>query len=480
MPSPKHGRFFPAVLIGLTMAAALTLAGCNGGSSTGPAFVVATDAPMANVASFAVQLQSVQLTDASGNTTSLINGTPTVDFARYNGLQTLLDMNDVPAGTYTGVTITLGPATLGYLNPGATPPSISTYSTAANTLTLTTSTVNIALEVPLVVTSPEQNPYAVTYTPVGLPVGLRLDFDLQKSIGVDTNGNISGTVTPTFHVNTEPYTAGGAYIDEFIAAVVTPPTATGPQSFVVQGPHGEQFTINTTAQTEWDGGASLSSLTTSSIVLVSGQLDKADQTLDADEVAVVSQNGFYASGLVTYVTPATGAATAFDLYVRALLPDNTAVQLGNIAQVNLTGNEQYSFYWMHNPFAQYLFNPSALIAGQDVAIGGPASGAANASAVTVNHVLLRHWGYLGTVVPGSENSTNGSFQIQVNGFAGAVIPQPVTVYTGAGTSYRYGYSEFSDLTDGATVRVVGLLLKNSSGAPVLLARHLDGPDTVAP
>jgi len=40
------------------------------------------------------------------------SGTPTVDFARYNGLQTLLDMNDVPIGTYTSVSITLGAATM--------------------------------------------------------------------------------------------------------------------------------------------------------------------------------------------------------------------------------------------------------------------------------------------------------------------------------------------------------------------------------
>jgi len=468
MPSTKHGSLFPAVFLALTIAAAFLLAGCSNSGATGPAYAIGTDAPMASVASFQVQIQSVELTDASGNTASLVNGTPTVDFARYNGLQTLLDMNDVPAGTYTGVTITLGPATLGYLNTGTTPPSISTYSTTSTTnpLTLTTSSVVATLDKPLVVTTG------------GVPVGLRMDFDLQKSIGVDANGNITGTVTPTFHVNTVANTDSAAHIDELIAAVVTPPAATTePQSFVVQGPHGEQFTINTTASTEWDGTSSLSALTTSSIVLVAGQLDKADQTLDADEVAIISQSGFYAAGLVTYVTPATGLASSFDLYTRAVLPDNTGVQLGNIAQVNLTGNENYSIYWMHNQLAQFLFNQSGLLAGQEVAVGGPASGAANASAVTVNHVMLRHWGYIGTVVPGSQNSGNGTFQIQVNGFAGVVIPQTVTVYIAGKTDYRYGCGQFSNLTDNAPVRVVGVLLKNpTTGLPVLVARHVDGFD----
>jgi hypothetical protein len=418
---------------------------------------------MASVASFAVQVESVVLTDGSGNTASLVSGTPTVDFARYNGLQGLLDMNDIPVGTYTGVQITLGAASLGYLNTTTTPPSITTEAA-----TLTSPTVTLTLDKPLVVATG------------GAAVGLRMDFDLQKSILVDANG-ITGTVDPTFHVNTVTNTDSAAHIDEFIAAVVTPPSGTAePQSFVVQGPHGEQFTIDTTSQTAWEGDASLSALTTSSIVLIAGQLDSADQTLDADEVAIVSQSGFYAGGLVTYVTPATGAATSFDLYVRGLLPTTTGIQLGNIAQVNLTGSEEYSLYWMHNSFTQFtqlFFNQSGLLAGQHVAVGGPASGAANESAVTVNRVLLRHWGYIGTVVPGSENAANGTFQMQVNGFAGVLIPETITVYMGAKTDFRYGFGAFSDLTDGINVRVVGLLIKDpATGKAVLLARHVDSFD----
>jgi hypothetical protein len=427
-------------------------------STTGPVFVVGTDAPLASVTSFAAQIKSVELTDGSGNTASLISGTPTVDFARYNGLQSLLDMNDVPVGTYTSVSITLGTATIGYLNTTTPPPSIATQAA-----TLTTSTVTITLNKPLVVTH------------AGAPVGLRMDFDLAQSIQVDSGGNITGTVNPTFDVRTVARTDNGGYIDEFVAGVVSV-NASG-QSFVVQGPHGEQFTISVNGQTEWDGNASLSTLNTSSIVQLSGQLDPADQTLDADEVAVLSDKGFYSSGQITYVTPPTGAATSFDLYVRGLLPTSTGVQLGQIAQVNLTGSEIFSIYWMHNPFTQFLFNSSGLVAGQHVAIGGPASGAANPNAVTVNRVSLRNWGFNGTVVAGSQNTTNGTFQMKVNGFAGVLIPETVTVYLGAHSDFRYGLGKFGDLTDGATVRVVGLLLKNpTSGQVVLLARHVDGPN----
>jgi hypothetical protein len=133
---------------------------------------------------------------------------------------------------------------------------------------------------------------------------------------------------------------------------------------------------------------------------------------------------------------------------------------------------------MHNPFTQFLFNSSGLTAGQSIAVGGPATGAANANAVTVDRVTLRNWGFNGTVVKGSQNSATGSFQLQINGFAGVLVPTPVTVYLGGHSDFRFGLGGFTDLTDGANIRVVGLLLKNpTNGKLVLLGRHVDGFST---
>jgi hypothetical protein len=385
----------------------------------------------------------------------LISGTPTVDFARFNGLQTLLDMNDVPAGSYTGVTITLGPATLAYLNTSSSVPTITT-----ETASLTTSTVTYTTPTPIVVSQSG-------------PAGLHLDFDLRKSILVDSNGQITGQVTPTFHVSAVGPSDSGAYIDEFDAAVVSVNVAG--QSFVVQGPHGRQFTVNVTGNTEWDNGESISSLTTSSIVCVSGELDKLDYTIDADEVAILSQNGFYADGQVTYVTQASGSpASSFDMYVRGVLPSTTGISLGQIAQVNLTGSENFFIYRMHNTLTQFLFNANNMLAGQDVAIGGPASGAANSQAVSTKRVVLRHWGYNGTVVAGSINAGANTFQMQVNGFVGLLIPQTVTVYVSSDTTFRDGLTALSSVTASSNVRAVGLLVKDPiSGQTVLLARYVD-------
>jgi hypothetical protein len=287
-----------------------------------------------------------------------------------------------------------------------------------------------------------------------------------------TNGSITGQVTPTFNISTVGPNDSGGYIDTIDAAVVSV-NVTG-DSFVVQGPHGRQFTINVTGQTEWENNESISSLTTSSIVEISGKLDHADATIDADDVAILSQNGFYAAGQVTYVTPSSGTASSFDLYVRGLLPTTTGLTLGQIAQVNITGNEKFFIYWWHNSLTEFLFNSSTLLPGQHVAIGGPASGATNPDAVTANRIVLRHWGFNGTVVANSVNTSNGTFQMQIKGFAGLLVPQVVTVYTGPPTVFRYGLTAMDTVSAGANVRVVGLLIKDpTSGNTVLLAHYVD-------
>lgn len=471
MPFRTHGKNFLLSLLAMT-AGSLLVAGCSGYATnnstnptngpTGASFVVGTDAPMASVTSFSVVLTAVEAftsNDCSGTGVSLVSGTPTVDFARFNGLQTLLDMNDVAAGTYNCISISLGSATLGYLNTSQT----AAPTIAAEAATLPTGALTYPLTTPMVVAQS------------GAPVGLHMDLNLRKSIEVDSNGNITGAVNPAFTVNAVNNSDPGAYIDEFDASVVSTNTTT--QTFEIQGPHGRQFTVNVNAQTEWDGGATLAGLTSSSIVQISGTLDRADATVDADEIALLTDTGFYAGGQVTYVTPSSGAASSFDLYVRGTLPANTGIADGAIATIDLSGSEKYSVYWMHGPLAQFVFNPSGLLPGQHVAVGGPATGAANESAVSVTHVMLRDWGFNGTVVPGSENVGSGIFQMQVSGFAGVLIPQKVTVYILGNTDFRDGFSGFGSITDNANVRVVGLLLKDpTSGNTVLIGHYIDELD----
>ena len=51
--------------------------------------------------------------------------------------------------------------------------------------------------------------------------------------------------------------------------------------------------------------------------------------------------------------------------------------------------------------------------------------------------------------------------MKVTGFAGQVISSNVTVYLGPQCDFRYGFGSFGDVTDNTTVRVMGILVKNS-------------------
>ena len=230
------------------------------------------------------------------------------------------------------------------------------------------------------------------------------------------------------------------------------------------------------ANTEFENGESITNLTTNSIVQISGSFAPNSQTINADCLAILSQDGYWAAGLLTSVTPAQGAANSFNLYVRAELPASTGLTLGQIANINLTGNEMYFIYKLHTPLTNFLFNSSMLVPGQHISIGGPLSGSGNSQSVTAHRIVLRHEGHAGEWVVGSTNTGNGTFSFNSDGLAGILFNGPVTVYTTPVTQYLGGLSGLSDLSGNSAIalRVVGLVLKDPvSGNPVFVARSVE-------
>ena len=466
-------KYLNRLRVFLTIAVTACVVGCSAGSGnspsgssnsgttsqqTGSVYVLGTDAPLPSVVSFSVSLQSITLSDGSSTPVSILNGAQTVDFARFNGLSTLLDFNSIPTGTYTTATITLGSATLGYLNTqtGSAP------AIASMPAMLTQSVVTINLASPFVVNAGDMD-------------ALRFDFDLRQSIQVDGNGQITGQVTPVLDLAALSASDPERYIDEFDAGVVSIDAASN--SFVVQGPHGRQYTVQVSANTEFENNETIANLTTSSIVEISGSFAPNSQTINADCLGILSQDGYWAAGLVTYVTPAQGAAAnSLNMYVRAELPADTGLTLGQIANINLTGSEMYFVYKLRTPLTNFFFNSSLLVPGQHISIGGPLSGAANSQSVTAHRIVLRHEGHTGEWVAGSTNTGNGTFSFNSNGLAGVLFNGPITVYTTPVTQYLGGLNGLSDLSGGTAIplRVVGLVLKNpSTGQPVFVARSVE-------
>jgi hypothetical protein len=450
--------------------------GCGAGNMSTPpvsqqqsgmVFISGGDAPLPSVVSFKVDIMGIAVAQGTSTPITVTTGEQTVDFAKLNGMHTLLDLNTIPAGTYDTVIVTLANPEIDYLNvtnPQTNPPTRPTISALTSTstppATLSMSTVTISLTNPLVVST-------------GNVIGLGFEFDIAKSLAMN-NGQITGSINPTISVNAITPSDADAYIDEFIAGVTTI-NATG-NSFTIQGPHGHAFTVNVNDQTEWEGSETISDLTMSSIVMISGTLDRTAGTFDADTVAILSQDKFFAGGLITYVDPPTGTAQDFDLYVRDVLPAGTGFNSGQISTINLNGTEKYFVYWMHNVFvnprwSNIFFNSSLLVPGQHVSIGGPFSN----GTVTVKRVVLRHEGHTGTLVAGSANVGTSTFQFNSNGLAGVLFNGPVTVYVTPFTRFGGGLTSLQDLTNNPTntLRVVGVVLKDPiSGQPVFVARSV--------
>ena len=192
----------------------------------------------------------------------------------------------------------------------------------------------------------------------------------------------------------------------------------------------------------------------------------------------MSDDKFALAGLFTSIRPASGPATAADLYVRAELPDIAGVQDGQIETLTLDGTERYRIANINNPITALLFNNSSLAAGQVVDVGGKLVTTNGVSTLTVRRVVLRRQGQQGGWVPGStvvQSGNAGSFQLIDQSTAGILLPNPLTVLTTNATVF-VNLSGLSGLTGTQAIplRVVGFVLVDSSaGGPVLVARAVE-------
>jgi len=448
----------------LAICAVVGLSSC-GGSMSSPTpqagqasvFTVDTDAPLPSIVSCEVNVTGINLNNG-GTPVSVLAQPAIVDFAQLSGLHQLLDLTAVPTGTYTSATITIASPVIGYLNTSVTPPTVSTING-----TLTQSSVTVNFTQPVVVTNADL-------------FGLRMEFDLRQSLQTDMNGQVTGTVNPVFEVALLNSTDAQVSIDDFHGGVVG---VTGPNSFTIQGPHGRQWTVETSASTMMDDpNTPISAFTTTTIVEVSGTLDPVSHDIMASEVEVVSNNGFYLGGLFTNIRPAPGAATQADLYVRDELPAINGISDGQIETLNLNGSENYLIEHIHVPLTTLLFNNSELAAGQRVGIGGAVATTNGVTTLTVHRVVLKRQGQAGTWVPGStvvQNNNAGTFQLNDNWTAGVLLPSPLTVMTTNDTNFinLSGLSALQE-TSALRIRVVGFILINqATGQAVMVARSVE-------
>ena len=449
----------------LAFCAAVALSSCGGGgtmSSTpqvgqASVFTVGTDAPLPSIVSCEVNVTGITLNNG-GLPVSVLAQPAIVDFAQLSGLHQLLDLSAVPTGTYSSATITIASPVIGFIDTSTTPPTVNTIS---GTLTQSSVTVNFAQ--PVVVSNADL-------------FGLRMEFDLRRSLQTDQNGQVTGVVDPMFEVALLDSTNAQVSIDDFHGGVIG---VTGANTFTIQGPHGRQWNVDASDSTMMDDPTTpISSFTTDTIVEVSGTLDPVTHHIVASEIEVVSNDNFYLGGLFTNIRPTPGAANAADLYVREELPAVTGISDGQIETLGLNDSENYMIEHIHLPLTTLLFNNSELAAGQRVGIGGSVVTSNGAASLTVHRVVLKRQGQAGTWVPGStliQNNNSGSFRLNDNWTAGVLLPAPLTVMTTNDTNFinLTGLSALQGTT-ALPIRVVGFILVNqATGQPVMVARSVE-------
>jgi len=448
--------------LGLFLIALFTMAalsGCGSGSSSttqqnGMVGITGQDAPIPSVLSFVVTIDSITLGTGISNGTvtgaqSVLTEPTTVDFARWVGLRTLLGLQSVPPGTYTVAQIVIENPVISVLNLGP-PPTVTTQA-----LPFSTPGTTVTLNVPL-------NPsMAVAASGLG---GLTMHFDLLSSLVTDGTGNII-SVNPmiTFRALQVPSDPDWE-IDEIRGTVVSVSST----SFVLQRIGGRQFTIDVNNQTDFEGVASsITNLPAGALVEIAGQAQQ-DGSILADEVESYTTDHEFLEGIVLNTSPASGAATSLTLLVREQIPAVPGISIGNTSNAAIGNSTVFDIYHLNLPITQLFFNDSKMVAGQAVAVGGTVDNTTNPPTLDADRVVLHRQGIDGQAVSGTINLNTGTFQLQNNGFWGYVLQAPVNVLTTPFTQF-INVSGLSAVTPSMQLRVVGLLLRDSNGNPILVA-----------
>jgi hypothetical protein len=165
-----------------------------------------------------------------------------------------------------------------------------------------------------------------------------------------------------------------------------------------------------------------------------------------------------------------------NLLVRDQIPVVSGISIGNTANVAISPTTVFDIYHLNIPISQLLFNDSMMVTGQAVVAGGTVDNTTNPPTLDAARVVLHRQGIDGQAVSSSINLNTGMFSLQNNGFWGYVLSGPVPVLTTSFTQF-INVSGLGAITPSMNLRVVGLLLRDGSGNPILVAGRVENLTT---
>lgn len=464
----------------LVGAISVVLSGCGSGITTltalprGGIVTFVGDTPFCDVLAFRTFVNGLQLTRLDGHVVTVL-GTSTdirVDFAQLRDFTTVLNVGTIPEGTYNKATLTIAGAQLVTYDPTKNPPIQFPITS------LSTSTPEASINPPLVITP-------------GKEAGLQIDFDVRRSLQVDSQGQITGQVIPvvTFSTVTPNSSQGFGEMDDIIG-FVSSVTANSPNSEFIGNFHQQLFSgtgplisVNltnssllcdgppTTGSTALCSTLPLNQLTTGSFAEVDGYVDSAGNlvanTAEIEDREIIEQDKTALLGYVTSINRDTsGNLIQFQFYVREEEPSvPTSVAVDSIVQVNPSSSTVYDYSSRATNSAGLPFDPSALAVGQELVVHGTYSvpgstGTAgtkpqvNFAADKIYDKLQTDDGNFSSIAAAGGDDKTGAFWMAscATLFQGA----PILVVTNGNTTYL-NLQGLSSLTPAPSLLVKGLL-----------------------
>ncbi len=464
-------KLVPGVML---LTVAILLGGCGSYKApkkttpvTGGLVILVGDDPACNVLSFRATIRGIKLVPQGGGESVLPLGADPflfVDFASLRDTSTILHIGQVNEGTYDQAQIEFGATQMGVFDGTLTPPVRNSTTTSSNP------TPTFPIDPPLVITK-------------DAVAGLRVDFDLQRSITVNSQGRITQAVSPVVKLTsvTADDTSGFGRMETlngFVLSVTNSSTVeefTG--SFSMQALSGSSgapvVSVSLKPDTDLFGVSGLNQLSGGSYVEVNGIVD-AKGNIVADTVEVEAKensatNRLALIGPILSITKdANGNAKDFDLFVAGEQPESQfALPLGTVVHVTLSSSTRYQFSSRPVNFASLPFDATSLAVGQDVVVHGPFTKASDDSfSVPGEAVYLKlqtRQGNLTSLVKASSDDKTGAFFMSP--CEGVLQGSPLLVFTNNQTAF-VNVNGLSGLTAPPSLLIKGLLFFDLEGGTV--------------
>ena len=446
----------------LAMILAAVLSGCSGGAGTNmsgsnssPTSSAKTavqvnmgDSPADWMLAFSMNINSMSLMNSSGSI-SVVSSTMPMEMMHLMGTMQPLAMVNAPQGTYTGASITIGSATVMYMDPTTKAPVGATISGPI--------TASVTFSSPMTVGS--------------TPMAMGFDLDLADSVTKGSNGNLS--MNPVFHVTSAAQGSGNALdpSDGGIQQMMGEISSVTGSSFMMTSMQAAQgFTFMTNSSTQFVG-TSMSAMSSGMLAVVDASL-QADGSLLATRVqSIMSSGGVMGGGIITAVTGQPTTALTMVMQNGAGMGMMSSYFAAG-ATVDLSGSTTYridedDMDMSGIPFTP-VFDASHIYAGQRVMPisssgmmsggmgGGMMGGSSLAGTITASEVLLEPQGLSGTAALAINSGSSISFTLTLPAdcaFTTLTGATSVTVYQQSATTI----TGTSPIASGTSIHAFGLL-----------------------